>query len=74
MNNKDYNLKSVEDVIGFISMYAKKNDYGSFLTSFFLTWQLADPFNKKILVAAAVEIIKKYKLQDDAQKYKDGEK
>lgn len=70
----NYNFKSVEDIIGYISMYAKKDDYGSFLTSFFATWQMADPFNKELLLPSAAKLIEKYHLDIDAQKYKDGKR
>ena len=74
MSKEDFNFQSVDDVLGYIFMYSKKDDYGSFLTSFILTWQTADPFNKQILKDAAVKLIKKYHLEQDAQKYKDGTK
>ena len=68
----DYNLESINDIIGYIAMYQKKDDYGSFLSSFIHTWQTADPMNRKILKESTAKIIQKYDLAKHAQQYKDG--
>ncbi len=72
MTQKEFTSEAIEEIIGYISTYAKKEDYGHFLTSFFETFQRADMFNRKILKEAAIQLINKYDLDTHAKEYKDG--
>jgi hypothetical protein len=48
-----------------IAVNVSQSRQGDFVKAFSLAWQLADPFNKELLLPAWIMLIEKYKLEKE---------
>ena len=56
---------SVDEMLDGIAVNVSLSDHGDFLKTFAKAWQMADPFNKRILKPAFLVLIEKYRLDKE---------
>jgi hypothetical protein len=58
---------SVDEVLDGIAVNVSLSNHGDFLKTFAKAWQMADPFNKRILKPAFLILIEKYRLDEECE-------
>jgi hypothetical protein len=58
---------SVDEMLDSIAVNVSLSNHGDFLKTFAKTWQMADPFNKRILKPAFLILIEKYRLDKECE-------
>jgi len=56
---------SVDEILDSIAVNVSLSNHGDFLKIFVKAWQMADPFNKRILKPAFLILIEKYRLDKE---------
>ena len=56
---------SVDEALDSIAVNVSLSSHGDFLKAFAKAWQMADPFNKRILKPAFLILIEKYRLDKE---------
>ena len=56
---------SVDEILDGIAVNVSLSNHGDFLKTFAKAWQMADPFNKRILKPAFLILIEKYRIDKE---------
>lgn len=56
---------NVDEILDSIAVNVSLSNHGDFLKTFAKAWQMADPFNKRILKLAFILLIDKYSLDKE---------
>jgi len=71
MNQPPHSLEDYQKILDDIAIAVSLSKHGSFLTTFATAWQLADPYNKRVLTPAWLNLINKYELANELTKFRD---